>query len=96
MTPPLTTYSFTFSEEIEINVSDPTTWINENIILTETINFFPVVNFANRKFELSADPALDNLLTYTIAFGAGIKAKTGKTLSPNTKVTFTCSGCMPL
>lgn len=96
ITPPLTTYTFTFSEAIENNVSDPMTWISENIILTETINIFPVVTISDRKMELSVDPALDNLLTYTIAFGEGIKAKTGKTLSPNTKITFTCSGCMPL
>lgn len=89
----LTQFSFTFSEELENNASNGSAWISENIIQNESINFDTTVNISDRKFDLNVNFGLYTGRTYIILFGPGIKVKSGKTLAPETKITFTCTTC---
>lgn len=98
LTSSLTTFSFTFSETLDIDASNATAWINMNIIPSLSIDFLPSVNISDKNFELSLlanEIGLGNV--YTITFGSGVKVKSGKPIFPGTKVTFTCtSGCPAL
>ncbi|TGK95709.1 Ig-like domain-containing protein [Leptospira brenneri] len=91
--PPINTLSFTFSEELDVDASNGSAWITANIIQNQSINFGPTVTLSDRKFDLSVNFGINTGNTYTITFGSGVKVKSGKPISPGTKVTFTCSGC---
>ncbi|EMY61945.1 Ig-like domain-containing protein [Leptospira terpstrae] len=94
LTSSITSFSFTFSEELDINASNPGTWITENIIQTQTIFFLPTVGVSERKIDLSLPAnALVNAFNYSISFGPGINVKSGRALTASTKISFTCSGC---
>ncbi|MCW7468649.1 Ig-like domain-containing protein [Leptospira kanakyensis] len=90
------TFSFTFSETLDIDASDPSTWITTNILQAQPLlTFYPTVTISENKFDLSLSNALALGYTYIITFGSGIKVKSGKLLAPETKVTFTCTTCPP-
>ncbi|WP_425528817.1 Ig-like domain-containing protein [Leptospira kanakyensis] len=99
MTSSPTTFSFTFSETLDIDASNASTWIATNIIQTQSIIQFntSTVNISNNRFDLNISSPVGTGNTYTTTFGSGIKVKSGKPMAPGTKVTFTCiSGCAAL
>ncbi|TGK81430.1 hypothetical protein EHQ24_08915 [Leptospira noumeaensis] len=90
------TISFTFSETLDLDIPNASTWIATNILQAQPLlNFNPTVTISDNKFDLSLSSAIGPGFTYIITFGSGIKVKSGKPLAPGTKVTFTCNGCTP-